>query len=167
MVKKQFLCFDSTLSSWNYKVPFIDCRIAQTGSYHFLVGGKVILEQNEVVFMQQKLLKSIQLDDKGQLIQARDTPSSSPLLLFSVFPFPFLLFIIVSKNKKICFRHVLLWEQCDLGPSIHALLQSFCLGFPGGFLFLHLDNTIRIKMPFPFMQQVHLLLFPPVLGFWW
>jgi hypothetical protein len=60
-----------------------------------LVGGKVILEQNEVVFMQQKLLKSIQLDDKGQLIQAWDTPSSSPLLLFSVFPFPFLLFIIV------------------------------------------------------------------------
>jgi hypothetical protein len=30
-----------------------------------------------------------------------------------------------------------------------------------------LGSTIRIKMPFPFMQQVHLLLFPPVLGFWW
>ncbi|KAG6735603.1 hypothetical protein POTOM_061753 [Populus tomentosa] len=39
--------------------------IAQTGSYHFLAGGKVILQQNEEVFMQQKLPKPIQLDDKG------------------------------------------------------------------------------------------------------
>ena len=61
MVRKQFFCFVLTvhwihaLSSWNYKVPFTDCRIAQTGSYHFLAGGKVILEQNEVVFV--KIIK--------------------------------------------------------------------------------------------------------------
>lgn len=89
------------LSSWNYKVPFTDCRIAQTGSYHFLAGGKVISGHGtlQVLFL-------------------------FLCFCFLFFLFPFLLFIIVSKNKKICFRQVHLWEQCDLGPSINATSSS-------------------------------------------
>ena len=52
-------CIDSTLNPctelMKLQGSFTDCRIAQTGSYHFLAGGKVILEQNEVVFV--KIIK--------------------------------------------------------------------------------------------------------------
>ena len=59
-------CIDSTLNPctelMKLQGSFTDCRIAQTGSYHFLAGGKVILEQNEVVFV-----KIIKINTKRRL----------------------------------------------------------------------------------------------------